>query len=216
MQPKAEILLKSTKAYERMLNKEYLVTVGKNQQLKSYKLVFTEYEYQHLFGLHKLKDRPNITRASSKKNFNKILNSVLDCESIVSSEFYSIIENRVENIADLEQYIDSFNEVYDWDKSKARSDIVGNIMIPNKSIQNNKDNIYIFFNDGGTESAELKIGDIIIGEFNIKIEIPVSFIVEPDKDYTANLVRPAIVLYKEKLNKATQEKVILLNNLSMQ
>jgi len=213
MQTKADILLNSTKAYERMLCKEYFITVGKNQQLKSYKLVFTEYEYQHLFGLHKLKDRPNIVRASSKKNFNKILSGDLDCDSIVTSEFYNNIESRVENIGDIENYIDSFNEIYDWDKVKARSDIVGNRMIPNRSIKNDMDMIYIFFNDGGTDSAELKIGDIIIGEFNI--EIPVSFIVEPDKDYTANLVRPAMVLYKEKHDKSTQTRTVLLDKLSM-
>jgi hypothetical protein len=85
-------------------------------------------------------------------------------------------------------------------------------MIPNQSIRNDTDKIYIFFNDGGKDSPELKIGDIIISEVNI--EIPVSFIVEPDKDYTANLVRPATVLYKEKHDKLSQVKTILLDKLS--
>jgi hypothetical protein len=210
---KEEMLLNSTKAYNRMLNNEYLFTVGKNQQLKSYRLRFTEYEYQHLFGLHKLKDRPNIVRTSSKKNFDRVLNENLDFSKIISSKFYGIIEKRVENIVDLEKYIDSFSEIYDWDMIKAKSDIAGNIMIPNKSIRNDKNNIYIFFNNDGIDSnAELKIGDIIIGEFNI--EIPVSFIVEPNKDYTANLVRPATVLYKEKINKTTREKIIIADKLS--
>jgi len=198
-----EILLNSTKAYEKLLNKEYTVTVGKNKELKSYKLRFTTDEYKHLFGLHKLDDRLDIKRSPSNGVFKSILDGSIKCSYVTSSKNYSKIRKRVENIVDLEKYIDGFCEIYDWDMVKSRSDIIGDRMIPNKSIKDDKNNIYIFFNDGGVDSStELRIGDIVIGEFNI--EIPVSFIVEPFKDYTANLVRPATVLYKEKTDKATQ------------
>jgi hypothetical protein len=214
MPSREEILLKSTKAYERLINQEYLITVGKNKTLKPYKLCFTPNEYKHLFGFQKLKDRDEYFNTASKFVFDDVINGKMDCTTIVSSRFYEKIEKRVENIFDLEQYIDSFNEIYDWDKSKARSDIVGDIMIPNKSIRNDKDKIYVFFNDIGADNTELKIGDIIIGEFNIKIEIPVSFIVEPNKDYAVSLVRPSKVLYKDKLDKAIQSKTILLDKLT--
>ena len=212
MATREETLLLSTQAYERLSRKTYHVTVGKNNDLKSYKLRFTPHEYKHLFGLHKLGDRPDIYRAPSERVFKDILKRRTDLKKLTASDFYGDIETRVENIVDLEQYIDSFLEIYDWDKIKARSTIVGNKMIPHKSIRNNSDNIYIFFNDGGTDGTELKIGDIIIGDFII--EIPVTFIVEPEDDLTANLVRPAIVLYKEKLDKHTQDKVIILDKLS--
>jgi hypothetical protein len=207
-----KILLNSTRAYERLINKKYLVTVGKNKALKSYVLRFTPDEYKHLFGFHKLKDREEYFNTASEFVFRDILNGKMDCSTIVTSEFYDSIKNRVENIADLEQYIDSFLEIYDWNKRKARSDIDGNIMIPNQSIKNVKDKIYIFFSDGGVDSDELTIGDIVIGEFNI--EIPVSFIVEPNKDYTAHLVRPSKVLHKEKIDEVTHDKAILFDKLS--
>ena len=57
MLTKEETLLNSTKAYEKLLNKEYLITVGKNKSLKSYKIQFTTNEYKHLFGYQKLSDR---------------------------------------------------------------------------------------------------------------------------------------------------------------
>jgi len=207
-----EILLNATQAYQRLLNIEYIVTVGKNKELKTYKLQFTTDEYKHLFGLHKLDDRLDIKRSPSNAVFESIINGKINCSYVVSSKNYARIRKRVENIADLEEYIDQFNQIYDWNMVKARSDIHGDRMVPSISIKDAKNNIYIFFNDGGIESTELRIGDIVIGEFNI--EIPISFIVEPHKDYTANLVRPATVLYKEKSDKSTQTKVTLLDKLS--
>jgi hypothetical protein len=215
MSPKEEILLNSTRAYERLSSKEYLVTVGKNKVLKSYKLRFTPNEYKHLFGFQKLKDREELFNTASEFVYNDILQGKIDSFNIVSSAFYSKIELRVENIANLEHCIDTFAEIYDWDRAKAKSDIVGNIMIQNKSVNSHNDKIYVFFNDVGVDSnSELRIGDIIIGEFNI--EIPVSFIVEPNRDYTAKLVRPAKVLYKEKIDNPSQETSILLDKLSKQ
>jgi len=210
----ADILLKSAKAYERLINKEYLVTVGKNAKLKTYVLRFTPDEFKHLFGLHKLTDRPAIFRASSDHVFKELLNNETRCVYIASSRDFPKIEQRVANIADLEQYIDIFDKMCDWDKLKAEINIKADKMIQNVSVQNGSDKICVFFKDDCIESgAELRIGDIHIGDFNI--EVPVSFIVDT-RDYSKSLVRPAVVLYKEKHDLSTGAKTVLLDELSPQ
>ena len=210
---KDEILLTATKAYEGLLNREYIVTVGKNKKLESYSLSFTKNEYKHIFGLQKLDDVPFLKHYASAKVFEEVREDADIRKKIVSSDFFYKISKRIENLADLEQHLDSFTELHKWDNklafNKVKSKIKADILIASVSLKNSNDKVFIFFkkrNDDTYSVTNFFTDDIAL-------ERTVTFVVDK-KDYTRGQPRPATVLYKEKCDKRLQSKTILLDRLN--
>jgi len=58
-------LQESAIAYEKLLNKEYLLTIGKSGSTTTIKIVFEEEEFKHLTGIQHLDD----TRKSPETDY---------------------------------------------------------------------------------------------------------------------------------------------------
>lgn len=153
-----DLLQTATDNYQKLLDKEYNIVVGKNKKLSSYKLTFTKDDFKHVAGLHKLKDLPDVYTASSEKLYDDIVKQRLDLSDISSSTYIAEVLNRIENLVYLENYLDIAQTLYLWDKSKSPfSNIDANVMIPVPSTPFNGETAYVFFKS--YNGNELQIAD---------------------------------------------------------
>lgn len=205
-----DLLKKAALAYDKLLDVEYLFVSGKNGQLHSHILRFTSDEFKHTIGLHKLTDIPTLCRSSSSNILFSIKNDQLTLDDISKSTAYSQIENRIRNLAYLENYLDNALLYYDWEAKRSPfSNIEASIMIPSQSLVNSGQNTYIFFKN--TDSGVLKLAECIVE--TAKSQKLVSLISDK-RDYTRGQVRPPTLLYKEKREVSTGTKTVLLDKLS--
>lgn len=208
-----DLLQQAADSYSNMMNYEYYITVGKSGKLTSYILQFTENEFKHVAGLHKLKDLDEIRRSSSKKLLDDISQSTLTLSDIQNSEEYPKIEKRLRNMPYLEHYLDNATSFYNWDIEKAASfsQIKANIMLPYKSQMNNNETAYVFFKHENNNILQLT--DYFTE--TAKVENTVTLISDK-RDYTKGQTRPPKLLYKAKIDKITGDKTVLIDELSKQ
>ena len=208
-----DLLQQAADSYSNMLNYEYCITVGKNGKLTSYILQFTEDEFKHVAGLHKLKNLDEIRRSSSKKLLDDISQSTLTLSDIQNSREYPQIEKRLRNMSYLEYYLDNATSFYNWDieKAAAFSRIKANIMLPYKSQINNNEMAYVFFKHKNNNILQLT--DYFTE--TAKVENTVTLISDK-RDYTKGQTRPPKLLYKAKIDKITGDKTVLIDELSKQ
>lgn len=163
-----DILKQAAFAYRKLLDKEYVITVGKNNVKRSYIVQFTTNEFKHICGLHKLKDINDVYRSSSNALFHKILHGEITVGDIQKAEAFSKIEARLKNAAYLEEYFDKFTVIYDWNQEKSKfSNIDADLMIPIHSAMLSNLETYIFLKNSGRKET-LSLSDYIVEnpEFN--------------------------------------------------
>lgn len=207
-----DILKQAAFAYRKLLDKEYVITVGKNNVKRSYIVQFTTNEFKHICGLHKLKDMNDVYRSSSNALFHKILHSEITIGDIQKAEAFSKIEARLKNAAYLEEYFDKFTVIYDWNQEKSKfSNIDADLMIPIHSAMLSNLETYIFLKNSGRKET-LSLSDYIVEnpEFN-RVETSIV----DKKDYRQGQVRPPALLYKEKIILSDQSSEILFDRLSL-
>ncbi len=140
-----DMLKQAALAYKDLLDKEYLIAVGKNNIKRSYVVQFTANEFKHICGLHKLKDNNDIYRSSSVFLFRKIIHGNITARDIEKSKWFPEIEERIKNTAYLEEYFDRFTEIYDWMPQQSKfSKIDADLMIPIRSAVSKDQESYIF------------------------------------------------------------------------
>jgi len=111
-------LMASAKAYEALLNKEYIMTIGRKGKSEKFKLIFTNSDFKHLAGIHKLVDL-EIHLVNADAVFSFALNGTLSLENIKESIHYHEMCERMENLKNLENYLDNNMLVFKWDLRKA-------------------------------------------------------------------------------------------------
>lgn len=81
-----DLLMKCAHNYQKLMSYEYRFTLGRKGKLTKIVLRFSDTDFHHLAGLHKLKDT-GIARANRSTVFQKILDGSLTYDTITKSEF---------------------------------------------------------------------------------------------------------------------------------
>ncbi len=203
-----DILMQAALAYKELLNKEYVISVGKNCKTRSYVIQFSADQFKHICGLHKLKDIKSICRSSSEALFHQIIRGEIDIQDF-KSQTRAEIEERIKNVVYLEKYFDNFSQIYDWDCKRSKfSHIDADIMIPIKSSVAPDKDTYIFLKKDVTDKT-LKLSDYIVEQ--PAFESLVTAITDK-RDYREGQVRPPTLLYKEKIDLINNSKEILYSS----
>lgn len=187
-------ILTSISAYEKLLDVEYQITLGKKKKTLSFVISFQKINFPHLAGLHYLEDIPDIFRSSRDIIFDKILSGIISKKQIESSVFYPQIKDRIEYLSYLEQIIDSNETIFRYNpQTEAFSAIQAEFLMKNE-IQSR--NVFVFL------SQEKSSGKYFCR----------SFFPQTDKDYSENQAKWAL-LHKKKINKTAGEETILYDRM---
>lgn len=185
-------LLECTKEFENLLHTKYHIVLGRKGQLVNLEIVFTKWEFHHLMGLGKLKDL-RIARGNRVNIFEQILEKNITYETISKSRYINEIEARFEPLAHIEEILDNNNLVFRYNaKLNTYSMIQADFLLSSPYDGND---IYIFVSRNEDETYFCR-----------------SFFPKSEKDYTLKQTKYTM-LYKEKINMFTGEKIIQYNKL---
>ncbi|MCM1578814.1 MAG: PBECR4 domain-containing protein [Ruminococcus sp.] len=179
--------------FSKLLNKECNIILGRKGKEFKIKIRFSEYEFFHLSGLHKLTDIENLSYPNSKNIFNDILKGKISQELCRSSDFYNKIDGRIYLIENLEIFLDSNKTVFKYNnRAKQFSYIEADFLLKNS---NEQDNMYVYISRNENESDT----------YFCRSAFPRSKL---QSDYALGHTLYAM-LYKEKVNLLSGEKKIL-------
>jgi hypothetical protein len=193
-------LMASAKAYAELTNKEYIMTIGKKNQNRQFKLIFTNTDFKHLAGIHKLTDL-DIHNSKADAVLNYALNGALTVEDLRISYHFNEIKERMENLKNLENYLDSNMPVFKWDTNKCGYSRINADYVLKENVPNDR-KAYIFLKekwDLGTVK-KLKIEEI-------KKESAISFFLAK-RDWTENQTAYTL-LRNEKIDIRTNIRTVL-------
>lgn len=180
-------LLNIVLEFERLLSLEYRFILGKNKTIYDVNISFDKRDFYHLAGLHKLNDLQFLHKNATAV-YADIKRGRLTISRIQRSLHYNEIENRINALAHLEEFLDTAFEVYKYDIKKANgSRINADYLIRNKIL----DSIGLCF--------FVKNRDTFIGT---------SFFLQDRKDYAVNQMKLTL-LKKEKVNVITKNVNLL-------
>lgn len=188
-------ILLSAQAYEKLLDIEYLIVIGRKNKTLSLTIDFDANHFFHLAGLQYLEDIPDILRSRRDVVFNRILAGSITPQQISDSSFYSIIQERVDYLALLESIFDDNKTVFKYNpKLEAFSIIQADFLMKNE-IQSR--NVFTFL----SQNAET-------GNYYCR-----SFFPQIDKDYSLGQTSWTL-LYKKKIKKSTGAETVLYDRLN--
>ena len=194
-----DILKNSADAFNNLLHIEYLIEIGRKGKNVFYKLVFHEVDFKHLAGIQYLEDSP-FSKMAADKVFIKSCDCEISEEDLALSSHFLKIKDRLENLRNLEKYLDSNMNVFKWDKTKSKiSKIQADYMFKEKVASSSKG--YVFLK----EKHSLLGNELEVSE--IKNEHAITFF-SSTADYSKNQV-PYTLVKNEKVNLNTGIKVTL-------
>lgn len=103
--------MKCASGFQKLINYEYRFTLGRKGNLKEIVLGFSNTDFHHLAGLHKLKDI-NIARANRAALFQQILNGHITYDTLTKSRFLPEIQSRLNVLPNLESLLDGNQLVF--------------------------------------------------------------------------------------------------------
>lgn len=137
-----DILFSTATAFHSLLNKKYIIKLGRKGKSMLIHLSFDKSHFHHLAGLHKLSDMPTLQKVSREYIFDMIINKKLSYNDIKNSNFIHEAQKRLTPLFYLEQMIDSNELVFRYlEKNNPYSKIKADFLLQN-SIGN--DEIFIF------------------------------------------------------------------------
>lgn len=182
-------------AFQKLIDTQYEIIIGRKGQISKIILNFSETEFVHLAGLHKLVDNEFFRTASRKKVFDYALDGKIAYDALTKSENFDFVKERIEYFEFLENMLDSNEIIFKYNsKKQVFSLIQADYLL--QSTHNSRD-IYIFLD-------RLENSDFHFCR---------SFFPKGDKDYTAGQAKYTL-LYKKKTNKITGESEIQYDKLS--
>lgn len=181
----------AAKTFENILEKNYLIKLGIKRTLIEINLKFSEDDFHHLIGIHKLKDL-SIAREKRSSVFKKILNGDITLEKISKSNYFADIEERLKYFSKIETYLDSNDLIVNFANASKKDSIIDADFL--LSIIDNDKNIYFFIKK--TENNYSCI----------------SFFPEEKKDYLVGRKRIK-QLQKIKFEKSSSSSLILIDRL---
>ena len=191
----ADKLQRCALAFQKLIDTQYEIIIGRKGRMSKIILNFSETEFVHLAGLHKLVDNEFFRTASRKKVFDYALDGKIDYDTLTKSENFDFVKERIEYFEFLESMLDSNEIIFKYNsKKQVFSLIKADYLL--QSAHNSRD-IYIFID-------RLENSDSHFCR---------SFFPKGDKDYTAGQAKYTL-LYKKKTNKITGESEIQYDRLS--
>ena len=187
-------LQKCALAFKKLIDFQYEIVIGRKGQTYKIFLNFSETEFVHLAGLHKLTDNDFFRTTSRKKVFEYAVNGNIVYNTLAKSENFCLIEERIKYLEYLENILDRNDIVFKYNSKKnVFSVIQADYLL--QSTHSGKE-IYIFLD---------KLD-------NSDFHFCRSFFPKEDRDYTAGQTKYTL-LYKKKINKVTGESEIQYNKL---
>lgn len=188
-------------SFEKLLDIEYKIILGRKNKETEFLIGFSKDHFFHLVGLQKLTDIDFPTENKGDL-FDLILKGEITDDFISkSSKFDSILKERLDPFIDIVDIMDTnslifkFNRGhYNWSNMRCKF-ILENIE-PDKTI-------YVFI-----DSDE----DILMDGEKVTKMFCRSFFLKGATDFTARSTSMALI-YKEKINKKTNESIVQLNKL---
>ena len=182
-------------AFQNLIDIQYEIIIGRKSQIYKIILNFSETEFVHLAGLHKLVDNEFFRTSSRKKVFDYAVNGKISYDSLAKSENFDFVKERIEYFEFLESMLDSNNIIFKYNaKKNVFSLIQADYLL--KSSHDSRD-IYIFLD-------RLENSDSHFCR---------SFFPKGDKDYTVGQAKYTL-LYKKKINKITGKSEVQYDKLS--
>lgn len=173
--------------FNNLLNIEYKIIIGRKNKSEEINLKFSKVDFHHLIGIGKLKSLYSANE-NREKVFKKIIADKLKYTDLIKDERFINIQNRFEPLSNLEKLIDNNELIFKYNKSINKfSSIQAKYLLV--STFNNND-IYIFLDTNKENKYFCK-----------------SFFPKDKKDYSERQPKYKL-LYKEKINKITNEKFI--------
>ena len=182
-------------SFRRLLDYEYKIVLGRKGRKTELVISFEKTDFPHLIGLHKLTDVLNGNIATDML-FNKCLKGDISYEMISKSRFFQKLGNRFEYFDKLEDMLDSNDMIFKCNTNNMAkySRIIADFELKNVY----EDLIFYLFIEKIHCSEELYCK---------------SFIQENTIDYTYGQTKMTL-LYKEKINRKTNERITQYNRLS--
>lgn len=186
-------LQKSAKAFQKLFDYEYLIVLGKKKKLYSFIIEFRKQDFFHLAGLQYLKDIPQL-----KKNrdavFDEIISGSISEDVLRKSSFYLKVEERIEKLSETEKILDNNETVFRFYKNKSNFSRIDAEYFLETELEGRIN--YIFIDRNEEDKMFCK-----------------SFFFNSTNDYRLNQIH-MVLLKKEKIDKTTGEKNILVNKLA--
>lgn len=181
-------------AFQNLINTQYEIIIGRKGLLSKIVLDFSETEFVHLAGLHKLTDNEFFRTASRKKVFEYALNGDISYETLAKSERFDFVKERIEYFEFLENMLDSNDIIFKYNSKKNVFSLIQADYLM-QSAYDSRD-IYIFIDKlEGSDTHFCR-----------------SFFPKDDKDYTVGQAKYTL-LYKKKINKLTGDSVVQYDRL---
>ena len=182
-------------AFQNLIDIQYEIIIGRKSQIYKIILNFSETEFVHLAGLHKLVDNEFFRTSSRKKVFDYAVNGKISYDSLAKSENFDFVKERIEYFEFLESMLDSNNIIFKYNAKKN----VFSLIQADYLLQSSHDSrdIYIFLD-------RLENSDSHFCR---------SFFPKGDKDYTVGQAKYTL-LYKKKINKITGKSEVQNDKLS--
>ena len=182
-------------AFQKLIDTQYEIIIGRKGQTSKIILNFSETEFVHLAGLHKLVDNDFFRTASRKKVFDYVLAGKISYDALTKSENFNFVKDRIDYFEFLENMLDSNDIIFKYNSKKNIFSLIQADYLLQSS--HNSRDIYIFL-DRNKNSA---------------FHFCRSFFPKGDKDYTVGQTKYTL-LYKKKINKITGECKIQYDKLS--
>lgn len=180
-------------AFEKLLNKEYHLILGRKGIAVSLQINFDKKECFHLMGLQYLTDRPELFR-DREKIFDSIRSRRITAEQLQSSDLYHKIADRVDMLPLLESVIDCNDTIFKYNrKLNTYSVIKADYIMKNQAEGRN---IFLFLSQHGEE-----------GRYFCR-----SFFPQDKMDYAKNQASWTL-LFKKKVTLSTGKEEILYDKL---
>ena len=191
----ADKLQRCALAFKKLIDIQYEIIIGRKGQISKIILNFSETEFVHLVGLHKLTDNEFFRTASRKKVFDYVLDGKINYDTLTKSESFEFVKERIEYFEFLESMLDSNDIIFKYNSKKQVFSLI-QVDYLLQSAHNCRD-IYIFL-----DRIE-----------NSDSHFCRSFFPKGDKDYTVGQAKYTL-LFKKKINKITGEFEIQYDKLS--
>ena len=104
-------LFECTKAFEKLINTQYRIIIGRKGKSIELKIVFSKIDFHHLMGLGKLKDL-RIAKRNREKVFNEIQSGIITYKDISASRYIELIQDRFYPLINIEHLLDDNRLVF--------------------------------------------------------------------------------------------------------
>ncbi|MBD5461904.1 MAG: hypothetical protein HDR24_02415 [Lachnospiraceae bacterium] len=192
-----DLLMKCASSFQKLTGYEYRFTLGRKGMLNKITLGFSDTDFHHLAGLHKLKDI-HVARANRDIVFQRILNGDITYDKLLKSQFLPTIQSRLNALPNLESLLDGNQLIFRYNKK----------IYPHSSIQSE------FLLKMGSETV-LGITFLFLDQAEQGIYFCRSFFPMEKTDYTKGQMQYTL-LKKEKHNLKTNQHLIQYDHLTFQ